>query len=93
LFLQQPLTFGPLEAFKFFAKRTMGNLQNVAPLATQVRVCRNFKEEFMGLRIRTNVSSLLAQRHTQNNANEMERSLERLSSGYRINRSADDAAG
>ena len=47
----------------------------------------------MGLRIRTNVSSLLAQRHTQNNANEMERSLERLSSGYRINRSADDAAG
>ncbi len=47
----------------------------------------------MGLRISTNVSSLIAQRHTQNNSNEMERSLERLSSGYRINRSSDDAAG
>lgn len=47
----------------------------------------------MGLRIRTNVSSLLAQRNAQNNANEMDRSLERLSSGYRINRSSDDAAG
>ncbi len=47
----------------------------------------------MGLRIRTNVSSLISQRHTQNNANEMNRSLERLASGYRINRSSDDAAG
>lgn len=47
----------------------------------------------MGLRIRTNVSSLTAQRFSQNNANEMNRSLERLASGYRINRSADDAAG
>ncbi len=47
----------------------------------------------MGLRIRTNVSSLIAQRNAQNNANDMERSIERLSSGYRINRSSDDAAG
>ncbi|NRA62879.1 MAG: flagellin FliC [Pseudobacteriovorax sp.] len=47
----------------------------------------------MGLRIRTNVSSLTAQRFAQNNSNEMQQSLERLSSGYRINKSADDAAG
>ncbi|MCX6129728.1 MAG: flagellin [Proteobacteria bacterium] len=47
----------------------------------------------MGLRISTNISSLIAQRHAQNNSNEMERSLERLSSGFRINRSSDDAAG
>ncbi len=47
----------------------------------------------MGLRIRTNVSSLTAQRFAQNNSKEMRQSLERLSSGYRINKSADDAAG
>jgi flagellin len=47
----------------------------------------------MGLRIRTNVSSLVSQRHAQNNMNDMDKSLERLSSGYRINKSSDDAAG
>lgn len=47
----------------------------------------------MGLRIRTNVSSLTAQRFAHNNSREMQQSLERLSSGYRINKSADDAAG
>jgi flagellin len=47
----------------------------------------------MGLRIATNVSSLIAQRHAQTNSNLMDRSLEKLSSGYRINKSSDDAAG
>lgn len=47
----------------------------------------------MGLRIATNVSSLIAQRHSQTNSNLMDKSLERLSSGYRINKSSDDAAG
>jgi flagellin len=54
---------------------------------------RLFKEESMGLRIATNVSSLIAQRHAQTNSNLMDRSLEKLSSGYRINKSSDDAAG
>lgn len=47
----------------------------------------------MGMRIRTNVPSLIAQRHAENNNNDMSKSFERLSSGFRINRSADDAAG
>ncbi len=47
----------------------------------------------MGMRIRTNVPSLIAQRHAENNNGEMSKSYERLSSGFRINRSADDAAG
>ncbi len=47
----------------------------------------------MGMRIRTNVASLTAQRHTENNQAQMSNSLEKLSSGYRINKSADDAAG
>jgi len=47
----------------------------------------------MGMRIRTNVSSLTAQRFAEQNNDSMSKSFERLSSGYRINRSADDAAG
>ncbi len=47
----------------------------------------------MGMRIRTNVASLTAQRHTEQNNASMGKAFERLSSGYRINRSSDDAAG
>lgn len=47
----------------------------------------------MGMRIRTNVASLIAQRHMDHNNQDLQTSLERLSSGYRINKSADDAAG
>lgn len=47
----------------------------------------------MGLRIRTNVQSLNAQRHMQNSTEEVAKSTERLASGYRINKGADDAAG
>lgn len=47
----------------------------------------------MGLRIRTNVSALSAQRFAQKNSADMNKSLERLSSGYRINQASDDAAG
>ena len=47
----------------------------------------------MGMRIRTNVASIITQRHLGNNNDGVRQSLERLSSGYRINRSVDDAAG
>lgn len=47
----------------------------------------------MGLRIKTNVESLVAQRQLSDNRVKMQDSLEKLSSGYRINKSADDAAG
>ena len=47
----------------------------------------------MGLRIATNVSSLTAQRHMRNTRRLLDKSLERLSSGYRINKAGDDAAG
>lgn len=47
----------------------------------------------MGLRIATNVQSLAAQRNLGNTTNVLNRSLERLSSGQRINRAGDDAAG
>ncbi len=47
----------------------------------------------MGMRIRTNVPSLTSQRYVSQNSAELNSSLEKLSSGYRINKSADDAAG
>jgi len=47
----------------------------------------------MGIRINTNIGSLNAQRHLYNTTNEFQKSMERLSSGLRINRSGDDAAG
>jgi flagellin len=47
----------------------------------------------MGIRINTNVGSLSAQRHLYNTTNKFQKSMERLSSGLRINRSGDDAAG
>ena len=47
----------------------------------------------MGVRIKTNVESLIAQRRLEENRRELSSSLERLSSGQRINKSADDAAG
>lgn len=47
----------------------------------------------MGLRINTNIQALAAQRSLNTNRQAQEQSLERLSSGYRINRAGDDAAG
>jgi flagellin len=47
----------------------------------------------MGLRINTNTASLNSQRVLWNTKLALDKSLERLSSGYRINRAGDDAAG
>ena len=47
----------------------------------------------MGIRINTNISSLITQRHLQNSSTEFQKSMEKLSSGLRINRAGDDAAG
>lgn len=47
----------------------------------------------MGLRINTNVAALNAGRILRRSTGSLNRSLERLSSGLRINRAADDAAG
>lgn len=47
----------------------------------------------MGFRIMTNISSITGQRHMRNTRRLLDQSLERLSSGYRINKAGDDAAG
>src|SRR3954449_11553013 len=47
----------------------------------------------MSLRINTNVEAMNASRNLQGTTDKVQRSMEKLSSGYRINRGADDAAG
>ena len=47
----------------------------------------------MGLRIKTNIASQMVQRNLKNTSNQESDDLERLSSGKRITKAADDAAG
>jgi flagellin-like hook-associated protein FlgL len=47
----------------------------------------------MGLRVNNNIAALNAYRNLSATDNQMSKSLEKLSSGFRINRAADDAAG
>jgi len=65
----------------------MGNVAR-KPLQNQIR-----EDITMGLRIQNNVAALNAHRNLSVSDSAMSKSLERLSSGYRINRAADDSAG
>lgn len=47
----------------------------------------------MGLSINQNIAALNSYRNLSNTQNDLSKSLEKLSSGFRINRAADDAAG
>ena len=47
----------------------------------------------MGMQINTNIAALNSYRNLSNTQNDLSKSLEKLSSGLRINRAADDAAG
>jgi len=47
----------------------------------------------MSLSFQTNVTALTAENNLQNNANFQSKTIEQLTSGYRINESGDDAAG
>src|SRR3954466_11956101 len=47
----------------------------------------------MSLRIQNNVEAFNAHRQLEATSSKLSKSMERLSSGYRINRAADDAAG
>jgi flagellin len=47
----------------------------------------------MSLRIQNNVDAMNAHRQLADTSNKLSKSMERLSSGFRINRAADDAAG
>src|SRR5918996_470519 len=56
--------------------------------STQLR-----EETIMGLRINQNIAAMNSYRNLSVTDGQMAKSLEKLSSGFRINRAADDAAG
>ena len=47
----------------------------------------------MGIRINTNIAAINTRRNLYNSTTKFQKSMEKLSSGLRINRAADDAAG
>jgi len=47
----------------------------------------------MSLRIQNNVEAFNAHRQLVGTSDKLSKAMERLSSGYRINRAADDSAG
>src|SRR5258708_31049078 len=51
------------------------------------------KDFEMAFSIQTNVNSLIAQENLRVNSNFQSQTIQRLTSGYRINNSGDDAAG
>src|SRR3954454_14873908 len=51
------------------------------------------RRDLMSLRIQNNVEAFNAHRNLTGVSDQVSQSMERLSSGYRINRAADDAAG
>jgi flagellin len=54
---------------------------------------RTQKESKMAVTVSTNVSAMTAQRYLNKASNELNTSMERLSSGHKINSAKDDAAG
>ena len=52
-----------------------------------------FKEEDFFMRIQHNIMAMNAYRNYTNNTSALSKNLEKLSSGYKINRAGDDAAG
>src|SRR3990167_5902166 len=66
--------------------------QQAANLTPQ-EVAGGHQGGFVMSRINSNISSLIAQRHLGVSQQSLTKSLERLSSGLRINRGADDPAG
>ena len=53
----------------------------------------NFQEEDFFMRIQHNIMAMNAYRNYNNNTSALSKNLEKLSSGYKINRAGDDAAG
>lgn len=79
-------------------KKTLkhGSLSSLSRLGTDHQGTdeeKKTKEDFMGFRINTNTSSIAAQRALSTNTRETESNLAKLSSGTRITKAADDAAG
>jgi flagellin len=74
-------------------KKRLGNFNNLKYLHGCKTNKNSRRNKDMGLRIQHNTAALNAHRQLTISDAALSKSLERLSSGYRINRAADDAAG
>jgi flagellin len=80
--------------FPFAFKGGINQRRSTQGWAGGRRRSENVKENvLMSLVLNTNVTSLIAQRRLDVSSTGLRASMERLASGYRINRAADDAAG
>lgn len=59
----------------------------------KVRIVREKGDQSMTLTINTNIASIIAERNLNNATNSLNMSLERLSTGFKINHASDNAAG
>ena len=73
------------------------HLRSVLPteikLAASQVLANSIGEQTMTINVNTNVSAMTAQRYLTKSTNDLNTSMERLSSGHRINSAKDDAAG
>lgn len=87
-----------VQALRFFAKRNQkGNIIMIRKILA-VFLCALLVTALLpcaasAMRIQHNVTALNAHRALTNNNSTLTKNLEKLSSGYRINRAGDDAAG
>src|SRR4051812_49279920 len=73
-------------------RRAPKRIRCPARRATPERASRR-RTKPMSLRINTNIEAMDAHRQLMGTQDKLQKSMERLSSGYRINTAADDAAG
>src|SRR5262245_46161325 len=91
-----PWTFGP--SAKKFLKAWRGRPNTPLARRSDKESLRSIQtnhqgEMIMGLRIQNNVEAFNAHRQLTATSSKAAKAMEKLSSGYRVNRAADDAAG
>ncbi len=74
-------------------KKKRASHQRVQPSTLPRNKVSSRKRSFMGMRITTNVAAINAQRVMTTNSREMQKSMAQLSTGSRITKAGDDAAG
>merc|ERR1712138_391798 len=74
-------------------RNTKPNTSSSLATTIESKLKQKLRSIIMALYVNTNVSSLNAQRQLMGSSNSLDQAFERLSSGFRINSAADDAAG
>ena len=76
-----------------FVNKIERDIEPQTDLRQKVRIVREKGDQSMTLTINTNIASIIAERNLNSATNTLNKSLERLSTGYKINHASDNAAG